>query len=239
MIFKNEIWSIVTARKNSKSIKFKNLVPVNNKPLIQYSFDVLKNNKLISKNVISTDHAKIISISKKYNFEIIKRPKNLSGDLINSVDVVLHVLKKMNSKFKYLPKWFVLIQPTSIFLQSSDLNKLIKKFNNSSANSAQTIVKVPHQFHAYNQRYFDGKYTEFIFANKRKKQHNKQVKDLHYAYGNLIATKTESFIDKKNFFCKPSIGVEISKIRSFDLDNLEDLKLISQIIKKKISFYEI
>ena len=35
------IWAIVTARRNSKSIKRKNIVKLGNKKIIEYSFDVL------------------------------------------------------------------------------------------------------------------------------------------------------------------------------------------------------
>ena len=34
IIFKDEVWAIVTARKNSKSIKRKNIVKIKNKELI-------------------------------------------------------------------------------------------------------------------------------------------------------------------------------------------------------------
>ena len=37
--FKNEFWCIVTARKNSKSIKRKNTVKIKGKELIKFSFD--------------------------------------------------------------------------------------------------------------------------------------------------------------------------------------------------------
>ena len=240
MIYKNEIWALVTARKNSKSIKRKNLVKLNNKMLVNYSFNVLKNCKSINKIIVSTDDILIDSIAKKLKFEVIKRPRKLAGDLVNSVDVIYDVLNKSFNKYGYLPKWFVLIQPTSIFLQLEDLNKLINSIEkNLKIKSAQTIVRVPHQFHAFNQRYFDGKFTGFIFEKERMKQHNKQTKSKNYAHGNLIATKSKFFIKEKSFFCKPSLGIEISKIRSFDLDNQEDLILARQIIKRKIKYYEI
>ena len=54
--FKNEFWCIVTARKNSKSIKRKNTVKINGKELIKYSFDELsKSKKIVKKIIISTD----------------------------------------------------------------------------------------------------------------------------------------------------------------------------------------
>ena len=237
--FKDQFWCIVTARKNSKSIKRKNIVKINGKELVKYSFDEIKSlKKHIKKTIVSTDDPTIKKISKNYNFEIIHRSPKLSGDLINSVDVVIDVLKKCKIKFKYLPKFFFLIQPTSIFLKAKHIKILMKYLEKGNYNSGQTIIKVPHQFHAYNQRYFKNSKTNFVFEKERMKMHNKQTKPNFYAYGNLIATKTNLFLQNKNFFLKPSFGLEIKNIFGFDLDNKFDLKIIKQLIKKNPSEYE-
>ncbi len=237
--FKNEFWCIVTARKNSKSIKRKNIIKINGKELIKFSFDELsKVKKIVKKIIISTDDTIIKKIAKKYKFEIFERKKKLSGDLVNSVDVVTDVLKESFGIYGYLPKFFFLIQPTSIFLKSEHIVNLTNKLKTGRFKSAQTIIKVPHQFHAYNQRYLKNQKTGFIFERKRMKMHNKQTKPTFYAYGNLIASKTDQFIKDQNFFLKPSFGLPIKNIFGFDVDNKFDLKIVRQLVKKKISIYE-
>lgn len=237
--FKKEFWCIVTARKNSKSIKRKNLVKIKNKELVKFSFDEIKKIKnLINKTIITTDDPIIKKISKKYNYEIVHRNRKISGDSINSVDVIKDVLKKSLKKYEYLPKYFFLIQPTSIFLKSNHIKKLVSVLKKNKFKSAQTIIKVPHQFHAFNQRHFNKSKTSFVFEKKRMKMHNKQIKPIFYAYGNLIACETRAFLKKNNFFAKPSFGFPVSNIYGFDLDNKFDLKIVKQIMKKKIKDYE-
>ncbi len=238
--YKKETWCIVTARKNSKSIKRKNITKIKNKELIKFSFDEIKNlKKIIKKTIVSTDDHTIKKMSQNYKFEIMERNTKLAGDLVNSVDVVIDVLKKSLLKYGYLPKVFFLIQPTSIFLKSVHILKLLKILKKQKFLSAQTIIKVPHQFHAYNQRYLKkNSQTGFVFENKRMVMHNKQTKPLFFAYGNLIACKTEKFLKYKNFFVKPSYGYLIPNIYGFDLDNKFDLKIVKQILNKKITFYE-
>ena len=108
--FKNEFWCIVTARKNSKSIKRKNTVKIKGKELIKFSFDeITKLKKIVKKTIVTTDDPIIKKISKKYKFKIFHREDKLSGDLINSVDVVKDVLKKSVETYGYLPKFFFLI----------------------------------------------------------------------------------------------------------------------------------
>ena len=232
-------WAIVTARRNSKSILRKNITKIKNKELIKYSFDELKKVKELEKVIVSTDDEKIKKITEKYKFNYFKRKKKLSGDLVNSVDVVVDVLEEAKNKFNMLPSYFLLIQPTSIFLKKKHIVSLIKNLKTKKFLSAQTISKVPHQFHAYNQRHLDSKSkTFFVFQKERMKMHNKQTKPIFYSYGNLIATDAKKFLKKKNFFLKPSYGHVIERIYSFDLDNSHDLKVINQIIKKPIKSYE-
>ena len=69
-------------------------------------------------------------------------------------------------------------------------------------------------------------------------QHNKQTKTKNYAYGNLIATQTMYFLKNKSFFVNPSVAIEISRMQSFDVDDELDLKVVNQIIKKPLSYYE-
>ena len=237
--FKKEFWCIVTARKNSKSIKRKNIAKIKGKELIKYSFDELsKLKKEIKKVIVTTDDKIIKKISKKYKFDICHRKKQLSGDLVNSVEVAIDTLKHSLKTYGYLPKFFFLIQPTSIFLRSDHIKSLVRKLKFGNFKSAQTIIKVPHQFHAYNQRFYKNSKTAFIFEKKRILMHNKQTKPNFYAYGNLIASKTDQFLKNKNFFVKPSFGLPIKNILGFDVDNKFDLKIIKQLLKKKISYYE-
>lgn len=234
-----KFWAIVTARRNSKSIIRKNIKKIKNKELIKYSFDQLIKIKEIDKIIVSSDDEMIKKICKKYSFEYFKRKKKLSGDLVNSVDVVVDVLKEAKKKFRKIPDYFLLIQPTSIFIDKDNIKDIIIKLKTQKYNSAQTITKVPHQFHAFNQRALNkNSTTYFVFEDKRMKMHNKQTKPVFYSYGNLIATNSQKFLNKKNFFLKPSYGHVIDRIHSFDLDNNYDLKIINQIVKKPIKFYE-
>ena len=168
IILIDDVLAIVSARKNSKSIKRKNIVKIKGKELILYSFNELKKVKnIVHKVITSTDDEKIKKICKKLNYEALHRDRILSGDFTNSVDVVLDVLSKSLKKYKFLPKIFLLIQPTSIFLRSSQITELIKKLNKKSKfKSAQTIIRVPHQFHAYNQRKLVNSKVSFLFEKK-------------------------------------------------------------------------
>ena len=68
---------IIPARQGSKGIKNKNIVKLNNKPLLIHSLDFAKKLKFIFKIVISTDSKKYLKLCKKNLFKIDSlRPKS-------------------------------------------------------------------------------------------------------------------------------------------------------------------
>ena len=98
---------------------------------------------------------------------IIKELKSFLGIGVNSVDVVKDVLNTAKNSGYKLPEYFLLIQPTSVFIQKEHLNKIINKLKTNKFKSAQTIIKVPHQFHAYNQRELFNTKVKFLFEKKK------------------------------------------------------------------------
>ena len=92
------IYAIVPARGGSKGIKLKNLKKINGKSLVEITSNFIDKSKIFSKKILSTDNKKIIKIGKKLKFEIVKRPKSLSGDKISDYQVIKHCLKNLKKK---------------------------------------------------------------------------------------------------------------------------------------------
>ena len=78
--------AIVPARKNSKRLKNKNLVKINDKELVKFAIEAAKKVKKINKIVVTSDDKRILKIAKKLKTETIKRPKKLSTDLASTED---------------------------------------------------------------------------------------------------------------------------------------------------------
>ena len=101
-------------------------------------------------------------------------------------------------------------------------------------NSAQTITKIEHNYHAYNQREFDGDLTNFHFRNLRKGAHNKQRKPTLYRFGNLLAVRAKAIINGSDCFPEPSSGVEIDRVYAVDIDGYDDILYGEYLINNKL-----
>ena len=230
-------WGIITARGGSKSIPLKNIVPVCGKPLLAYTILAAKKAKTLSRIICSTDHEKIAETSRAFGAEILERPEHLGGDLVASIDVMIHVAETLLQREGMVAEILVLFQPTSIFIQPWQIDAAVQALlDNPGANSSQTVVKVPHQFHAHNQRvmYEEGKDIGFVFEKEREIGYSKQTKPVYYTYGNLIVTRTRALLEKKSFFVRPSIPIVIPLYTAYDLDTQDDMELAELMIRNKL-----
>jgi len=236
-IVKNRSLGLITARGGSKSIPLKNIVPVCGKPLIEYSINALQKATTINRVICSTDHEKIASVVQKLGVEVLDRPDHLCGDLVSSIDVVIDAVETINKSEGSIPEIIVLIQPTSIFLTSTQIDSAVNALlDKPEAKSSQTVIKVPHQFHAHNQRimFDDGNDIAFAFQKDREIGHNKQTKPEFYTYGNLIVIRTKALIEERTLFARPSIPIVIPLYYAYDLDGQEDIELAEIMINQKL-----
>lgn len=224
-----KIIAIIPARGNSKSIKFKNLLKINNKSLIQICYETLKKNKNIDEIYCTTENSKILNHCKKIGLNSIKRPKKLSSDNSNVYYAISHALKKL----KKLGKNFdivLLAQPTSPFFSNKQIELVLENLlNNEDLKSSQTIHATPHNYHYLNTRLIVKKKILFKFNKMREIRFNKQKKDKTFNFGNLCAVKIDDLNRTKNFFCKPAGFVKIDRFSSFDIDNKDDIQFLNKI----------
>jgi CMP-N-acetylneuraminic acid synthetase len=116
---------IIPARGGSKGIPNKNIVKINGIPLIGHVIQNVKNSKIFSHIVVSTEDKKIAKIAKKFGAEVpFMRPKYLASSTATMDDVLLHATKKLielNFKFDI----FVWRDATTPFINTNDIKKSI------------------------------------------------------------------------------------------------------------------
>ena len=96
-----KIIAIQTARAGSKSVKKKNLIRINGTPIFLHSLKSAIDCKMINRVVCSTNDKEIIRLSRKYKYNIIERPKFLSGDRASHFDTIKHALLESEKKSQH------------------------------------------------------------------------------------------------------------------------------------------
>ena len=236
-IKQKDIIAFIPARGGSKSIKLKNMAKLDNKPLVSYPIKLALRNKRIKSVVCSSDSQIILNAAKNFGANIDKRPKRLAKDNISTIDVIIEYLNRLERKFKILPEYILLLEPTSPFIREKDIAILINKLDkNPTATSAQTVTEVDSNSHAFNQRYHNENGSHFFLEKFRKGRFNKQLKPKFYIHGNARLSRVRDLLENKSIFGTRSLPVVIDRISAFDIDNSYDFAIAESLIKS--DFYK-
>lgn len=224
---------LIPARGGSKSIPLKNIVLVAGQPLITYVIAAGLGAESLSRVVCSTDHAAIASVCLERGVEVLERPTQLGEDDTPVTDVILNVLKTIAAHDGVMPGMVALLQPTSPFILPSHIDACVGALRaNPDADSAQTITPVFHNAHAFNQRVVKEGRVQFRFMEERRAAYNKQLKPKHYAFGNLVVTRSRSLLAGQDCFGNVSLPVEIPRAYALDVDTAEDVDYASFLVRE-------
>ena len=235
MLKNKKICCIIPARSGSKQIKNKNLRTINKKPLFLHSIEQAKKSKYIDEIYFNSDSRKMIEIAKfagaKCDF---KRPSKLSNNKSMIADVILNHFHFYEIQKKY--DYFLLLEPTSPLTDNTDIDRSLEiLINNDKATSLVSISS--HTIPNVNMQVFKKK--NLLLTNKNKsiyKTRRQDFKKKFFLCGTLYISEINSFIHYKNFIQKNTTYYEVSKIKTFEIDDLIDLKIVEKLfkIRKKI-----
>ena len=221
---KKKILALIVARKNSKGLKNKNIIKINSEPCINWTFKAVKKSKLIDLAMLSTDSAKIIRMAKKKGiFTPFIRPKNLSSDNTNVIDVIGHSIKwlKKNKIFNY--KYILLLQASSPLRTSKHIDGAIRYYFKKLKNPRETLVSVTRaQPKTYWLLKKKNKYINFVFKQRRKDFRRQNHPVFYIPNGAIYLCNIKHL--KYDFFTKYTLHYEMDEKSSIDIDTIDDVK---------------
>lgn len=130
-----KILVIIPARGGSKGIPRKNLVMLQDRPLLSYSIDHALRTACIDRVVVSTDDQEIGTVAQAYGAEVVWRPDTLSTDQASSESALLHTLDYLKDKEQYEPDLVVFLQATSPLRDPNDVQNAIDLLLEENADS--------------------------------------------------------------------------------------------------------
>lgn len=222
--------ALIPARKGSKRIKGKNLVKLAGKPLIQYTIESSKNSKRVDKILLSSNDPKILKLGKKFSLNyILKRPEKNSKDRSSMEDVVMQTLKYLK-KYKITINNLVLLQPTTPFRSSKDIDAMISYYKKKRLSHC---VSVSNPF-TNSLEIFHSKSNSINLTQNNKYKSHKHL----FLNGSIYIFRVKDFLKNKKIY--PSkVNYFIQGLNnSIDINNEVDLELAKSLLKK-IKNYEI
>lgn len=226
---KNILW-LVTARSGSKSIPDKNIKVLGKQPLISYRIQSALGTKIDGDVWVSTDSEKYAEIAKEYGAEIpFLRPDYLSTDDASSMDVVLHAMEYasgIGKKYDFIG----LLEPTSPFIQSLDLDKAVELLNQNENASAIVATKESRPNRIFIQKE-DECLSELADNLKLYKKFGRQSFGREITpSGGFYISKWDDFLKNKSFYTKHTLSYLVDDVSGLEIDEPLDWQFAEFII---------
>jgi pseudaminic acid cytidylyltransferase len=221
------IFAIIPARGGSQRIKKKNIKKFYSKPILYWTIKALKQSRLFSKIILTTDDNQIKKTGEQLGFDyIISRPSNLADNYTPTKPVVEHAIRVLKKKFKI--KYACCVYPCNPFLNSLDLKK---SFNILKKNKNKFVFPITEYMHPVQRAFKLAKKNILIFFSKKYELTRTQdlVKSYHDA-GQFYWGSVNNWLSKKKMHSN-GIGLPIPKWRVVDIDNLQDWKRAELLFK--------
>ena len=233
-IANNKILAIIPARSGSKGLPGKNLKPLLGKPLVTWSIEAASLSPSIDSIVLSTDDQKIANIGEKIGARVpFVRPLDLSGDTASSIDVVLHALDFLETageKFDIV----VLLEPTSPQREWGDIEQALDLLIKSGASSVVGVTQVQESHPDFMYRLqVDLKLEPFIKKVGSAHIRRQDIEPLYYLEGSIYISFVHILRERRSFYHEDTVGYEVPKWKSLEIDDLDDFIMIEALLKHK------
>ena len=208
--------ALILARGGSKGIPNKNIINLKDKPLISYVINAA-NQSNCDETWVSTDSNEIKKIAKSYGANVIDRPKELSGDYSKSEEALDHFSDNIDYDI------LIFIQPTSPLLNAQDINYGLESIKNNQYDSVFSVYK-EHWIPRWTQKIVPVNW-DIDDRPMRQEKESQFVEN-----GAFYITTKEQFSQSKRRYGGHIGIVEMPNYRSFQIDSMDDLKLIEKLL---------
>lgn len=225
---------LILARGGSKGLPGKNYMPLLGKPLIAYSIECALSSKYCDEVIVSTDDDTIAETALSFGALVpFRRPAELASDMAKSSDAVLHAFEYLQEQGKVYDL-FVLLEPTSPLRDVQDIDKAIKTLEkNTSASFCVSVTKADsaHPSFLFTK---DGQHFLNAYLTKDNVIRRQDISEVFYPEGSFYIAKVPAYKMEKTFYKDGlTIGYELPKWQSFEVDTAEDFYIVEAILLAK------
>ncbi|MDP7150612.1 MAG: acylneuraminate cytidylyltransferase family protein [Paracoccaceae bacterium] len=222
--------ALIPIRSNSKGIPNKNIREIAGKPLVTWTIEHCRASEKIDRVIVSTDSEAYADIARQAGAEVpFLRPDDISDDT-SSTEVVMMHLDDYLSGEGYDYDAMVLAQATSPVRRPGLVDDCITRWETTGADSLLTVT--------LNESFFwrrgpDGAEATYDHMNRPRRQDIAREDVLFRETGSLYVTARHILQTLKNRLGGKIEAMETSKLESFEIDDLDDWRIIEAILREK------
>jgi CMP-N,N'-diacetyllegionaminic acid synthase len=217
------VLGIITARGGSKGIPRKNIRFLGAKPLLQYTAEAALGAKRLTRVILSTDDEEIAEVGRQCGLGVpFMRPSELARDETPTLPVLQHAVRELEAEGESYDA-ICLLQPTTPFRRSEDIDACIELLAQSGAGCVMTVLPVPaeHNPHWVYFRNRDG--LLHLSTGEETPIPRRQMLPLAYhREGSVYVTRRDILMEQNSLYGSSVAGHLVDSSRSVNLDTPGD-----------------
>lgn len=222
--------AVIPARRGSKRLPEKNILPLAGKPLLAYSIEAALESGLFEEAVVSTEDPGIGRIAADLGASVHERSEELAGDLVSATDVCLDVLAARRRSGEG-HEAVVCLQPTSPLRTAADIRGAWEAFCSAEADFLVSVTPIdPHFFHWAVHRGDDG-WT--MFFGERFLLERPLLPPVFRPNGSIKIGRAEPLCQRRNFFGPRLTVYETPPERSVHVAEQSDLDYAAFLLGRR------
>ncbi len=210
--------AVITARGGSKGLPGKHLRLLAGKPLLAWTVDAARAARRVARVLVTSDDPAILDLAASLGAETLLRPAELARDDTPSDPVVVHAVREAGRGEAVV----VLLQPTSPLRSAEDIDAALAHVD---ATGAEAVVSVcaPRE-NPWKSFYVDAEgCLRGIAGDAAPFQPRQTLPPAVRPNGAIYGVRTEVLLRTGRLFAGRTVGWEMPRARSVDIDTAEDL----------------
>lgn len=222
--------ALIPIRSGSKGIPQKNIRNIAGKPLVAWTIEHCLAGEKIDRVIVSTDSEEYADIARQAGAEVpFLRPDSISSDTSSTEVVMLHLDKFLGDE-GYDYDAMILAQATSPVRRPGLVDECVRRWEASGADSLLTVTLNESFFWRRAQVGLEATYD---YMRRPRRQDVTQDDILFRETGSLYVTSRHLLQTERNRLGGTIEYVETSKLESFEVDDLDDWRIIEAILLEK------
>ena len=230
-MYKNKnILGVITARGGSKGILRKNIKDLAGKPLIAYTIEASSAARHLTRTIVSTDDEEIATIAKEHGGDVpFLRPAHLAEDESKSIDVIQDLLSTLVAQGETYD-YVMILQPTSPFRTSEDIDSAIQIAVDQDADSVMSMVELSDFSKKKIKKISDSIIEPFFEAEGNESSRRQDLEPAYKRNCAIYLTRTD-LIMQGDLFGEKSVAYIMPEERSVDINTPYDFSLTEFLLQ--------
>lgn len=230
MIQGETVLAVVIARGGSKGIPRKNIREIAGKPLIAWTIEAARQSRCIDRLILSSEDPEIISVAKNWGCDVpFVRSQEFATDQVSGVETVIDAIGRVERH-----DWVVMLQPTSPFRTTEDIDGCIERCVARKANACVTLTeaeKSPYWMFSIRPDDTLAPVVGGIASVSDLPMYRQALPKSFVLNGAVYVARTAWLKANKTFVTDDTLGYLMPQERSLDVDTELDWKLMEILMR--------